>query len=199
MGRPRQFTEDEVLARASDLFWRRGYQATSVQDLVEATGLSRASLYGAFGGKEQILVRALDRYRRHFIRAAGALEEAASVGEGLHRFFDLYLSSACSTAGPRGCFLTQVATESERRPAVERMLRDSTAQVEAAFRKALRCGKRSGELAADLDERGAARFLVVFQQGIGIEARRGRSKPELRAAVKQALRSLERRDRQRRG
>jgi TetR/AcrR family transcriptional repressor of nem operon len=192
MGRPRQFTEDEVIARASDLFWRRGFRATSVQDLVDATGLSRASLYGAFGGKEQILERTLDRYRRRFAVAGRALEEAGSAREGLGRFFDLWLSSACSRSGPQGCFLTQVATESEARtPAVERMLRESMAQTEAAFRRALRRGKRSGELASNFDERGAARFLGVFLQGIATGARAGRSKPELSAAVKQALRILE--------
>ncbi len=192
MGRPRQFTEEQVLARASDLFWRRGYRATSVQDLVDATGLSRASLYGAFGGKEQILERTLDRYRRRFAVAGRALEEAGSAREGLCRFFDLWLSSACSPSGPQGCFLTQVATESDAStPAVGRMLRESMAQTEAAFRRALRRGKRSGELAADFDERGVARFLGVFLQGIATGARAGRTKPELSAAVKQALRILD--------
>ncbi len=72
------------------------------------------------------------------------------------------------------------------------MLRESMAQTEAAFRRALRRGKRSGELAADFDECGAARFLGVFLQGIATGAQAGRSKPELSAAVKKALRILER-------
>src|SRR5260370_33886626 len=110
-----------------------------------------------------MLERTLDSCRRRFAVAGRALEEAGSAREGLGRFFDLWLSSACSRSGPQGCFLTQVATESEARtPAVERMLRESMAQTEAAFRRALRRGTRTGRLASSDDRRGAARCHTVF-------------------------------------
>jgi len=191
MGRPREFRDDDVLDRATDLFWRRGYGTTSVRDLVEATGLSRASLYGAFGGKEGLLTRALDRYRDRFDDAARVLEEAPSVREGLRRFFDLWLETACPVAGPRGCFLTQTATESEEHPRfVERMVREQATRTEEALIKALRRGKRTGELSTRLDERATARFLAVFLQGIGTAARAGRTRRELQPAVARALRAV---------
>ncbi len=195
MGRPRKHTDDEVLDRALELFWRRGYAGTSVQDLVDATGLGRASLYGAFGDKEQLFEKVLARYGERMAPAGRALALAPTVREGLRRFFEAWLASACGGgSGARGCLLLQAANETEPRPpAVERALRESMLASERTFLQALRRGKRTGELDKGLDALGMARYLVVLVQGVAASARAGRSRAELKAAIERGLSLLDRR------
>jgi TetR/AcrR family transcriptional repressor of nem operon len=188
MGRPRAFVEDEVLESALRLFWERGYPATSVQDLVDATGLSRASLYGAFGGKEQVFERALDRYRARFGEALQRLADGGSARQALGRFFDTWLANLCDAKGPRGCFLQLSITEGEATtPAATRMAEESMKATESALSSVLQRGKASGELFASLDERATARLLLVVLQGLSTAARAGRSRASLRKIVDQTL------------
>src|SRR5688572_25049598 len=105
MARPRQFDESSVLDRALDLFWSKGYEATSVQDLVDATGLGRASLYGAFGDKEQLFNRVLSHYMARVAEEMSALDAEPSAARALERLFTGWLSFTCPKSGPRGCFL----------------------------------------------------------------------------------------------
>ena len=87
MGRPREFDEDGVLERALHVFWRLGYEATSVTDLMEATGLAKGSLYKAFGDKRSLFLKALDRYlERGRDALRHTLTDAPTVREGLERF-----------------------------------------------------------------------------------------------------------------
>src|SRR5579871_5573106 len=104
MARPREFDEGEVLDRALATFWEHGYEGTSIDDLVTATGLGRASLYGAFGDKERIFEKVLERYCSHLgdPLAAGAEGSARAALERLLR--TLVLKSS-PKSGPRGCFL----------------------------------------------------------------------------------------------
>lgn len=100
MARPREFEEGEVLDRALHAFWSKGYEGTSVQDLVDETGLGRASLYGAFGDKEQLFKRVL----AHYVERAGAemstLEDEPSALLALERLFTSWLSVTCPRADP---------------------------------------------------------------------------------------------------
>jgi TetR/AcrR family transcriptional repressor of nem operon len=192
MGRPREFAEGEVLDRALQTFWARGYEATSVQDLVEATGLSRASLYGAFGDKDALFSRVLGHYRAMVARAFEELEQAPSARAGLEKFLLSNLDAACPVEGPRGCFLQLAANECQpARPEVAAAAVEAARSTEQALLKALRRGKKSGELAASLDEKGLARLLAVTVQGMAASARAGRTREELREVVKQAVRLLQ--------
>jgi AcrR family transcriptional regulator len=191
MGRPREFTESEVLGRALQTFWARGYEATSVADLVEATGLSRASLYGAFGDKDALFGRVLGHYRALMARASDALERAPSARAGIEQFLLGNLDAVCPVEGPRGCFLQLAANECQpARPEVAAAAVEAARLTEQALLKALRRGKRSGELAASLDDKGLARLLAVTVQGMAASARAGRTREELREVVKQAVKLL---------
>src|ERR1700759_4129063 len=109
MARPRGFDEDEVLDRALSTFWEHGYEGTSIDELVAATGLGRASLYGAFGDKEQIFARAVERY---CARAGASLtidEREPSARAALGRLLRAIVLKSSPRSGPKGCFLLSSA------------------------------------------------------------------------------------------
>jgi TetR/AcrR family transcriptional regulator, transcriptional repressor for nem operon len=188
MGRPRGFAEAEVLDRALSTFWERGYEATSVQDLVDSTGLSRASLYGAFGDKDALFEKVLCHYRERAAQSAQELESAPSVRQGVGQFLSRTLDAAFPAKGLRGCFFQLAAVEGQAdHPAFVGAAREASRSTEQALLKALRQGKKSGELAASLDEKGLARLFTVALHGISASARMGRSREELREVVRQLL------------
>src|SRR5215469_11280107 len=99
MARPREFDSDSALESAMQVFWAKGYEATSLDDLCEATGLSRSSLYGTFGDKHDLLLRSLERYsERGSARIAATLEEAPSLREGLMQLLSEFIDQI--VAGP---------------------------------------------------------------------------------------------------
>ncbi|MFO0624810.1 MAG: TetR family transcriptional regulator [Polyangiales bacterium] len=186
MARPREFEEDDVLERALALFWSRGYDATSVQDLVDATGLSRASLYGAFGDKDALFRRVLDRYI-HRASPLGALDPARPAPEALRALLRAWVEGACDDRGPRGCFLLVSATSGADTAQAREILAASVADTERRLTAYLRERQAAGELPARRDPRDLARLLVVTQQGIASMARVGLDRALLRAAAKEAL------------
>src|SRR6516164_5154650 len=109
MARPREFDEGEVLDRALATFWEHGYEGTSIDDLVAATGLGRASLYGAFGDKEQIFARALERYCAHLGDSLAVGGDEPSARAALERLLRTLVVKSLPRSGPRGCFLLSTA------------------------------------------------------------------------------------------
>jgi TetR/AcrR family transcriptional repressor of nem operon len=193
MARPREFEEGEVLDRALHAFWSKGYEGTSVQDLVDETGLGRASLYGAFGDKEQLFKRVL----AHYVERAGAemstLEDEPSALLALERLFTSWLSVTCPKSGPRGCFLVLSGTSSADREAWARaLLEQSMKQTEASLERIVRRGQEVGELKASRDPATVARFLVVLLQGVATASRAGWSRDKLKCVASEALLDLAR-------
>ena len=107
----RQFDEGEVLAKALDVFWRKGLHATSMLDLARATGVERGSLYHAYGNKEQLFLLAFESYAARFLNEARAALDDADPASALGRFFDVAISNMSSGSPPRGCLTTKTATE----------------------------------------------------------------------------------------
>jgi TetR/AcrR family transcriptional repressor of nem operon len=168
MPRPREFDADAALDRALDAFWSNGYAATSLDDLCAATGLSRSSLYAAFGSKRDLLLRSVDRYvERRTPDLAAILAKPVPVREAFaalaHRFIDQIVSGA----GRRGCFLGNCAAELPRadRAALARVRR-GLAQTEATFRAALMRAAACRELPTNADIDALARFLTAGFQGL---------------------------------
>jgi len=193
VGRPREFTESEVLDRALETFWARGYEGTSVQDLVDATGLSRASLYGAFGDKDKLFARVLGHYGARAASLAGELQQGPSVRAAVERYLLRSLDAAFGPRDgePRGCFLQLAAAECQpSHPGVVQAAAEAGRRGEQALREALRRGKKSGELPTTLDDKGVARLLAITMQGASLAARNGRTREELREVVRQAMKLL---------
>src|ERR1700756_3545753 len=105
----RQFDEQEVIATALDVFWRKGLHDATMQDLAEATGVQRGSLYNAYGDKEAIFLRAFDQYAREFLASVEDLVADGDVATRLKNFFDSAIVNMTSGSPPRGCLTTRTA------------------------------------------------------------------------------------------
>ncbi len=188
MPRPREFDEQDAVARATELFHRRGYHATSTRDLGEALALNPSSLYRAFGDKHALFLRALDHYRQcESARCAAVLEGDRPVREVLRD----WLYGMADPADPPGCFVVNTATELGTDD------RDAARRVQAAFDGTtaalaglLRRGMSDGELPADLDPDAAADLLFTTATGLRVRHRAGHDAPRLRATADRALRAL---------
>jgi len=168
MSRPREFDADAALDRALDLLWTRGYEATSVDDLCAATGLSRSSLYAAYGGKRDLLLRAVDRYvEQRTPVIAAALARPVPIRDAVAGFLQEIIDQILSGSGRRGCFLGNCAAELPRkdRGAMARV-RAGLEQTEATFRDALANAQTRGELPVKADIGSLARFLTAGVQGL---------------------------------
>lgn len=189
LGRPREFDEREVLERALETFWSQGYDGTSIQDLVKATGLARASLYGAFGDKGQIYERVLEHYSARMEGGGGspALDPSLPLRASLEQLFCGWINLTCPKAGPRGCFLVLAGTQGSDSPMARDALVAALKKTEKLLADTLRAGQERGQLAADRDVASLARMLVVYVQGIATVARAGWGQDRLRASVDEVL------------
>jgi AcrR family transcriptional regulator len=189
-GRPRAFDPDVALDRALEVFWRQGYEGTALSDLTAAMGINRPSLYAAFGNKEELFGKVLDRYvDGPAAYAAAALNEprARDVVERLV-YGAIDLTTGPDT--PRGCLNVRCVqacgpeAEPVRQEVVARRMAD-----EAALRRRLEHAQSAGDLPADCDPGDLARFVMTLTDGIAVQAASGRSRDELRPVAETALRA----------
>lgn len=172
-GRPREFDMDTALDAAMELFWTKGYEATSMQDVVDALGVHRASLYNAFGDKEALFLRVLGQYgRRYGGDPLRALQAEVEPRAALQAMFDTIVSRLTDPALPRGCLMANSALECSSGAAViQRHVADGLAALEEALYQVLRRMERSGELWDGEDPRSLARFFLGVTQGMATVAK----------------------------
>lgn len=175
MARPRAFDEEEVLQKAMMVFWQKGYEATSLPDLLEATGLARGSLYKAFKSKRGLFLRVLEDYllqARTTLRLA--LDSARSPEAGLRSWFDGALSMD-EDAQPRcGCFAVNVTVELAPHDDEVRLLLQMHDQlVTQMFAQTIEQGQRAGQFASHLDAQLCAQSLMVTLHGLKARERAG--------------------------
>ncbi|MFI0738062.1 TetR/AcrR family transcriptional regulator [Streptomyces sp. NPDC021100] len=173
MGRPKQFDPDLAVERAMEVFWSKGYAATTPQDLVDALGIGKGSLYNAFGSKRELFERALCRYRDGQALALVELLEAdGPVKELLRRTLRLLAEMDLSDPVRRGCMAVNTAAElggrDEEAVALVRRMFDRT---EDAFRALIEKGQRTGEIAAGRDARDVGSLLLSTVIGLRLMAR----------------------------
>jgi TetR/AcrR family transcriptional repressor of nem operon len=185
VARTKEFDEDVALRAAMDLFWRKGYEATSMQDLVDHLGIGRGSIYATFGSKHELYLRALDRYAE----ASGehALEVLSRPGPALPAVRELvegFLADALTET--KGCLVTNTAIECAYDRPVARKVESNWDGLETAIAGALLRARNQGELPAGKDPRALARFIVTFVQGLKVLAKVPDER-RMRDAVDQAL------------
>jgi AcrR family transcriptional regulator len=192
--RPRAFDQQEFLDGAMRRFWARGYGATSVDDVVRATGVSRSSLYTLYPDKHALFIAALGHYLERVTgEHARALESAPRAADGLRQFFANLAnrSSRPETAG-RGCMLTNAAIESpEIGVEGQRLVRRAMERLRARLREALARAQAEGSLAEDVDTDAYACQLLALIQGLRVMGRAGLPAASLRSAVESALAPLQ--------
>ncbi len=190
MGRPRAFDVDKALDRALKVFWRKGYEGASLPDLTKAMGINRPSLYAAFGNKEALFRKALERYVEGpaaYVREAIREPTARAVVERLLRGAADLLTDP---RNPRGCLMVQGALAcGEAANAIRRELISRRMAGEAAFRERFERAKAEGDLPADCDPADLARYVATVLQGMAVQAAGGASREQLRGVVEMALRA----------
>lgn len=193
MARPRTFDRDAVLDRAMTAFWSKGYEATSIEDLVEKMGIQRGSLYSAFGDKRGLFFAALERYQHVVARELLETLEAPGSGlEAIRRFFRLRVAGALDRRRPPGCLMTNSAVELSRRDrGAAARVGGSLAKMEAAFRRALERARAAGEISEGRDLRALARFLTSSAQGLSVMAKAVPERALLEDVVSVVLSALE--------
>ncbi|MGA8371480.1 MAG: TetR/AcrR family transcriptional regulator [Acidimicrobiales bacterium] len=191
-GRPRSFDDDEVVERARDLFWRRGYEATSMRELGEGLGVLPGSLHAAFGSKHELFARALRSYADLSSRSVKAILEGGSVLPQLRRLLTDVLAAAVSTPG-RGCMLGNSAAELIPDDVeAGAIVRGAFHDLEATISHALERGKESGEIRSGIDCDAQALLLVALMQGLHVLARTEEDPLRLEEAIDASLVPLSR-------
>lgn len=186
MARPRTFAEDETLARLTDAFWARGYDGCSVQDLEEATGLNKQSLYRVWGDKRGMYLAALRAYERRMLAALEALEGTEPARARLGRIFDRAIRRAVEEGDRRGCFLCNAAVDQAPTcPRTGAQVRAMIGEIEAAFAAAL-----AREMPDEAARAACARGLVAGYFGLRVLVKAGLPEPALRDAADAALAPL---------
>ncbi|MFI0899168.1 TetR/AcrR family transcriptional regulator [Streptomyces sp. NPDC020983] len=189
MARTKEFDPDTALLAALELFWERGYEATTMSMLVERLGVARAGIYAAFGSKHDLYLLALRRYGEQ--RDPVLLEELSRPGPALPAVRALVERFAAESADDglrRGCFVTNTAVElAPRDSAAARQVEAGWAVLETALTSALLRARAQGELPAGRDPRGLARMLLVLLQGMRVVGRAGADPERSRDAAAQAL------------
>jgi AcrR family transcriptional regulator len=189
-GRPRQYDPDRALARAAEIFWKHGYAATSLDDLVAATGMNRPSLYAAFGDKRGLYLKTLKRYQyQSRARTLELLADSPSLRVFLKRFYaaalDIYQADGHEA---RGCYSISTApSQAVTDPAVRDFLAASIGGTDAFLSDLIRKARDAGEIPAGVDPDALAQIATAALHTIAVRARVGVPRKQLMALAAAAV------------
>lgn len=170
MARPKSFERDDVLDRAIDAFWCNGYEATSIQDLVDGMGINRGSLYATFGDKHALFLAAIERYyARALVATNQDLESHERARTGIEVAIRSLAAGASHDRRRRGCLMTNSAVElAPHCRDTAKTVAEYYRRTEDAFFNALLRARAQGDLGSPLEERSLARFITCTLQGLQV-------------------------------
>ncbi|MFO1242781.1 MAG: TetR/AcrR family transcriptional regulator [Rickettsiales bacterium] len=190
VGRPRTFDIDEALENALYVFWEKGYEGTSLPDLTEAMGINRPSLYAAFGNKEELFRKALDRYAE---KITGFMQEklsAPTAYEGVESLLRTMADGHCSKSQPRGCLLVQGALScGEEAEPIKHELAARRAEIEQTLSKRFARARLEGDLPQAINSEDLARYFATLMHGMAVQAASGATPQTMHGIVDVALRA----------
>jgi TetR/AcrR family transcriptional regulator, transcriptional repressor for nem operon len=168
MARPKKFDKEEVLKLATEIFWRKGFEATSVQDLVEQTKVNKQSLYDTFGDKHSLYLAALCRYRAESENQFGCLAaENISPKTVLRKLFENVIAEAVGDSEQKGCFINnamiELAAQDEK---IGKICLESMSSMETRLARLVKKGQEAGEIAESLKPETVAAFLFAALNGL---------------------------------
>ena len=185
MGRPREFDEDEALGKAMEVFWKKGYQSTSLDDLLEAMGIQRGSFYNTFGNKKATYMRAIKRYADVMFNG-GPYTQAAQLEPGLgalNTLFDSYIDSVTGDAEPRGCFFAHASKEHRGHDEdIQRAIMVGIERMRDVIGRSVEAAQRDGDLPPDAVPKDLALLFMSVAWGIHVMAEAGVPKEDLKDA-----------------
>lgn len=188
----KQFDKQAALGRALDAFWANGYDATSMQDLVDCTGVNRGSLYATYGDKRALFLAALQAYDDARRRKLEEFEARHKARDAIRHVFHAFINEISETGGNRGCFLTNTALELAAHDAeIRTIVANAQEDVESYFARLIRKGKADGEIPEHVKVTETARGLLASLLGFLVLIRSRPERTLLRMIIDDALKRLE--------
>ncbi len=188
MARPREFDEAEALDRAMEVFWKKGYQNTSLDDLLDAMGIQRGSFYNTFGSKKETYLRAIDRYSE-FMFDGGPFTQAAHMEpglEGLATTIDGYIDSVTGDAETHGCFFAHVSKEHRGDdPVIQQAIVSGIERMRSIVMRSIEAAQHDGDLPGHVSADGMATLFMSVAWGIHVMAEAGVPNEDLKTAASQ--------------
>jgi TetR/AcrR family transcriptional repressor of nem operon len=190
MARPRTFDPHDVLLAARQIFWRKGYQSTSLDDITEATGLTKPSLYAAFGDKASLFLQVLDHYHDQLLkRSERTLAEALDARAAVEAWLTNFLPVCSGERGRNGCLSVNTLTDGGLNdPAVEKSIADFNRRLESLVLNRLEADR--AQFAADFDPVAAARTIMAIYMGLMTMAKQKPSPRQVKLVIGQIGRLL---------
>lgn len=193
VGRPLEFDPEEALDAAMEVFWCKGYETTSLQDLLSAMSLSKSSFYQTFGSKQQLFERCIRRYRESI--AADMLRRLDKAVSGRQFIEDMLYAVADEARGPekpRGCLVMNTANEfAQRNPTVAGWVAQGVDRFTAVFKAAVQRAQREGDIAADKNSDALAHYLVSSMSGLKTMVKAGAGEKMVKDIVQLILTALD--------
>ena len=188
MGRHREFDIDKTLEAALAVFWEKGYEGTSFEDLTRVTGVARPGLYAAFGNKEALFFKAIDRYDAEYMTYLREALAEPDVHDAVRRFFEGSIEVQTLGGVGRGCAVmnSALACSSEAEPIRQELIARQKLS-EDAWRVRFERGLREGDLPSSTDCAMLANYLMIVNQGLGVQAKAGAPREALRAVAEYVL------------
>jgi AcrR family transcriptional regulator len=189
-GRPRAFDADVALERAMHVFWAKGYEGAALSDLTQAMRINRPSLYAAFGNKEQLFRKALDRYVNGPLAYFGQALAAPKARDVIEQIFLGAAKMAGDPRIPAGCLMVQGALAAgDAAGSVRKEAAARRAAAEVALRRRLQRAKREGDLPKNADPAELARYVMTVLQGMAVQGADGTGRDQLHRIAQIALRA----------
>jgi len=193
LGRPLEFDPDNATDAAMEVFWCKGYEATSMTDLLQAMELSKSSLYQTFGSKQELFERCLTRYVNWLSsNMTKQLDEAKSGRNFIETLFATIANTAQQPEGAKGCLMVNSINEfGQKDPAIALSLEESVSIFTKLFIKAVKRAQTEGDISPDTDPRAIANYLHVAVSGLRTMIKAGADKNSVKDTVTMLLKAID--------
>ena len=192
MARTKEFNEDQALDKAIEIFWHKGYNGTSAQDLVTHLGLSRSSLYDTFGDKQKLFAQSLQRYQKNAQKQIVELfDQSENIKETLHDIFKQAVIESLEDRITKGCFMVNSSVElAMHDEEIAKIVKNNSQVMEQVFTNAVQKGQDSGAILKANSAKVLARFIFNNYSGIRVLARSGERDKQVYDDIVKALFSM---------
>lgn len=192
MGRPYEFNKEESLSKAMEVFWEKGYKATSIEDLVDRMGIQRGSIYNTFGDKRELFLSAVEHYGNEVTtKMLNVLESEGSPVENIKKFFEAIVSTPDARRS-RGCLISNTVVElAPHDDDVAEVVRNLMRKIQSAFLKCLDLAVEKGELPESTNTKVLSNFLATSTHGLIVTGKSTKDKKQLKDVVEVILSTLE--------
>lgn len=192
MARTKEFNEDQVLDKAIEIFWHKGYNGTSAQDLVTHLGLSRSSLYDTFGDKQKLFVASLKKYQKQSQdQIVHLFDISENIKQTLHDIFKQAIDESLENRITKGCFMVNSSVElAMHDPEIAKIVQNNTKTMEDIFTNAVQKGQHLGQISKKTEAKVLARFIFNNYSGIRVLARTGENDKQVYDDIVNAMLSI---------